>query len=269
MKAFLHHLLYDFKTGIRDRTNLLMNYLFPLAFFLLVSALMVKLNPAFQELMLPAMTLFAIMASALLGLPNTIVSARESGVFRSFRINGVPSGAVLAIPPLGGLVHMAVVAVLVAVLGTRLFGGAGPAHPLGYAAAGLLSYLAVAGIGALIGVAAANSRATILIGQFVYLPSLLLGGLMVPQSALPGTLARISLLLPTTHAMRVFGALGMSSGAAIIPWVSLGVLGGGGVLSFALAAWLFQWDSRLSQPNRRAVLAVLGLLPYVAAVLLG
>jgi ABC-2 type transport system permease protein len=269
MKAFLHHLAYDFKTGIRDRTHLLMNYLFPLAFFLLVSALMVKINPGFSELMLPAMTLFAIMASALLGLPGTLVNSRESGVFRSFRINGVPTGAVLAIPPLGGLVHMAVVALVVAELGPRLFGGSGPVHPAGYAVAVLLSYLAIAGIGALVGVSAANNRATILIGQFIYLPSLLLGGLMVPQSALPGPLARIALLLPTTHAMRVFSALGMQAGAREVPWISLGVLASGAVLSFALSAWLFQWDSRASQPNRRAALAILGLLPYAAAVLLG
>ena len=269
MKAFLHHLAYDFKTGIRDRSLLLMNYLFPLAVFLLISALMVKLNPPFQELMLPAMTLFAILSSALLSLPNTLVGARESGVFRSFRINGVPTGAVLAIPPLGGLVHMAVVALVVAVLGTRLFGGAGPLDAAGYAAAGLLSYFSIAGIGALIGVAAASSRATVLVGQFIYLPSILLGGLMVPQSVLPGALARISLLLPTTHAMRVFEALGMKPGSAGVPWVSLGVLACGGVLSFALAALLFQWDSRASQPNRRAALALLGALPYVAALLAG
>ena len=269
MKAFLHHLAYDFKTGIRDRSLLLMNYLFPLAFFLLVSALMVRVNPPFQELMLPAMTLFAILSSSLLSLPNTLVGARESGVFRSFRINGVPTGAVLAIPPLGGLVHMAVVAVVVAVLGTRLFGGAGPVDAAGYAAAGLLSYLSIAGIGALIGVAAANSRATVLIGQFIYLPSILLGGLMVPHSFLPGALARISLLLPTTHGMRLFEALGMKPGSAPVPWISLGVLAAGGVLSFALAAWLFQWDTRASQPNRRAALALLGALPYVAALLAG
>jgi hypothetical protein len=41
------------------------------------------------------------------------------------------------------------------------------------------------------------------------------------------------------------------------------------VLSFALAALLFQWDTRASQPNRKALVALLALAPYVAAALLG
>ena len=32
MNAFGHHLTYEFRTGLRDRSMLLMNYLFPLFF---------------------------------------------------------------------------------------------------------------------------------------------------------------------------------------------------------------------------------------------
>ena len=269
MKAFFHHFAYDFASGIRDRSQLLMNYLFPLVFFLLVGGFMASVNPAFKSLMLPAMTLFAVLASALLSMPATLVNARENGVFRSFRINGVPASSLLAIPPLGGLVHMVLVALVIALLGPRLYGGLAPRDVAGYAAAGLLSYAAVAGIGALIGVAAANNRATILIGQFVYLPALMLGGLMFPQSLLPPVLARVSLLLPTTHAMRVFTALGMEPSQAAFPWLSAAVLASGATLSFVLSAVIFQWDSRMSQPNRKAALAFLGILPYAVAAVIG
>ena len=33
MKGFISHLAYDFKSGIRDKTLMLMNYIFPLGFF--------------------------------------------------------------------------------------------------------------------------------------------------------------------------------------------------------------------------------------------
>ncbi len=269
MNAFLHHLGYDFRAGIRDRSQLLMNYLFPLVFFLLVSGLMVSVNPGFRDLMLPAMTLFAILASTLLSLPAALVNAREAGVFRSFRINGVPSGALLSIPPLGGVVHMAVVAAIIGFLGPLMYGGTAPASIVGYAAAGLLAYAAHAGAGALIGVAAANNRSTILLGQLFYLPSIMLGGMMVPAAALPPVLARVSLLLPASHAMRVFAALGMQPGSGPFPWISVAALGAGAACAFALAALLFQWDSRQSQPGRRTYLAVLGLLPYVVAAIVG
>ena len=48
MTAFIHHLAYDFKTGIRDRSKLLMFYLFPVVFFALMGGLMALGQPRFQ-----------------------------------------------------------------------------------------------------------------------------------------------------------------------------------------------------------------------------
>jgi hypothetical protein len=69
--------------------------------------------------------------------------------------------------------------------------------------------------------------------------------------------------------MRLFTALGMAPGAGPFPGVSLVVLCSGTILAFGLAALVFQWDSRMSQPNRRAALALLAALPYVAGALIG
>ena len=37
MTAFVSHLSYDFRTGLRDRSLMLMNYLFPLFFFVMMA----------------------------------------------------------------------------------------------------------------------------------------------------------------------------------------------------------------------------------------
>jgi ABC-2 type transport system permease protein len=269
MKAFLHHLAYDFKTGVRDRSKLLMFYLFPLVFFALVGGLMASVNPGFKQMMIPAMVLFAFMCAALLSLPSLLVNAREAGVFRSYRINGVPSASILTIPVIGTAVHMAVIALLITLAGARIYGGVLPTAIPGFIAAAVLSYAAYAGIGVLIGVAAGNATVSILAGQLVYIPSIILGGLMVPSSLLPPALQRISLLLPATHGMRVFTALGMGDAAQPVPVLSICVLAVSALLSFALAAFLFEWDSRASQPSRRAIAAILGAAPYAAAALIG
>jgi ABC-2 type transport system permease protein len=268
MKAFIHHLAYDFKTGIRDRSKLLMFYLFPLVFFALIGALMSSVNPGFKQIMIPAMALFAYMCSALLTLPTMLVNAREAGVFRSYRINGVPSASILSIPVIGTAVHMIVITVIVVFLGMRIFNGIPPANLAGFAAAAALSYLAYAGIGVLIGVAAGNHTVSTLLAQLVFIPSIMLGGLMVPSSMLPAGLQRISLLLPAAHAMKVFAGLGMPGGGAV-PWSSIVVLAASAALSFGLAAMLFEWDTRSSQPSRKAFAAILGILPFAAAVLTG
>jgi ABC-2 type transport system permease protein len=269
MTAFFHHLGYDFKTGIRDRSRLLMLYLFPLVFFALVGGLMASINPDFKRTMIPAMVVFAVMCSALLSLPGLLVNAREAGVFRSYRINGVPSASILGIPVIGTAVHMAVVAAIIWAVATRFYGGVAPQKVLGFVAVAGLSYLAYAGIGVLIGVAAGNTTVSILVGQLIYIPSIILGGLMVPPAALPSALQRVGLLLPATHSMRAFEALGGGAQGMSGTALSAGVLAASAVLSFVLAAVLFQWDTRASQPNRKALAALIAMAPYLAAALIG
>jgi ABC-2 type transport system permease protein len=267
MNVLIHHFAYEFRTGIRDRSQLLMLYLFPLVFFALMGSLMTSLNPGFKQTMIPGMVLVAFMCSTLLSLPNLLVNARESGVFRSYRINGVPSASILGIPVTAIGVHMAVLGIVIWMAAARVFGGVPPAHVAGFAGASLLSYAACAGAGVLIGVAARNSTASMLISQIIFIPSILLGGLMVPSAALPVHLRRLSLLLPATHGMRVFNglAMGTTDGALL----SICVLVSSAALNFLLAGLLFEWDSRAGQPGRKAYAALIGISPYLAAALIG
>ncbi len=89
---------------------------------------------------------------------------------------------------------------------------------------------------------------------------------MVPSSVMPPAFQRIGLLLPASHAMQVFSGLGYGGAA---PWVSVGVLAASIVLSFVLAALIFEWDSRSAQPSRKAYAALLAIVPYAASALLG
>jgi len=267
MNAFVNHLTYDLASAARDRGRLLLFYLFPLAYFVLCGAFMTAVNPFFRQAMLPAMVLFAIMSATLLAGPSALVQARESGIYRSYRVNGVPSASILAAPVIGAALHVAVVSAVIAVAGALVFGGRRPASVAGFAAAALLSYAAYAAIGVLIGVAAGKDASAILVTQLVFVPSILLGGLMVPLHVMPAGMQRLALLMPSTHCMRAFTGLGGMGGG--VPWDSLAVLGASVVLSFALAGALFEWDSRANRPSRKALLAALAVVPYAAAAVIG
>jgi ABC-2 type transport system permease protein len=269
MKAFAYHLAYDLSSALRDKGRLLLFHLFPLVFFALCASFMTAVNPFFREAMLPGMVLFAVMSASLLATPSLLVQARENGVFRSFRINGVPSASILSVPVISGALHVAAVSTVIAVAGALVFGGRAPSSAIGFALAGLLSYAAYAAIGVLIGVAASKDTSATLLSQLIFIPSIMLGGLMVPARVLPEGMQRLSLLLPSTHCMRVFADLGGMSGGAGVPWASLLVLGSSIVLSFGLASALFEWDSRANRPSRKAFAAVLATAPYVVAALVG
>jgi len=268
MAAFIHYLSYDFKNGLRDKSLLLMNYLFPLGLFFMMGFLMSGVNPTFNQTIIPAMIIIAIMSIALLGMPNPIVSDRVAGVYRSFKINGIPASHILSIPPLGNLLHILVVSAVITILAIPLFSAALPVNWAMFLIVDLAAFFAMAGLGMLIGVISSNSRATILYSQLFFLPAMILSGLMMPFDMLSPTMQRISLLLPATHAMNAFRGLAYEWETIFNAGWSLIILFAGGLMAFALAVTLFQWDSHNPRRSRSPFLAILALLPYLIAVFL-
>lgn len=162
MRALLHHAAFEFGSGLRNRALLLLLYLFPLGFFLIAGALMVGLDPGFRDTLIPAMVVFALMAGCLLGLPDPIVTARESGIFRSFKIHGVPAVNLLLLPGAAIVAHLTLVAAMITAAAPLLFGARLPAHVGGYVGVFLAAAAAHAGLGLLIAVVSASTRATVL-----------------------------------------------------------------------------------------------------------
>jgi ABC-2 type transport system permease protein len=267
MTAFTHHFLYDFRTGLRDKSLLMMNYFFPLGFYALMGLLMTGLNPTFVPTMIPAMILVAVMTCTLLGLPNPVVEAREAGIFRSFKINGVPALSIITIPIMTSFAHLIVVSALIAFTAGPFFKAGIPVH-WGYFLLILsLTVFSMASLGMLIGVVSPNSRAIVLFSQSIFLPSMILGGLMIPSNMLPAALYRISLLLPTTHAMNAWRGLAFGLPTTFDPrWGLLSLLSSG-LIAFALAIYCFNWDSKNLRRGRSPYLAILALVPYVVGAI--
>ena len=268
MTAFVNHFLFEFKTGIRNKQMLFMNYLFPLGVYLLLGFIFPQINPPFLNTLIPSMVMFAIMGTTILGMPDPLVSARENGIYRSYKINGVPAASILAIPGLTTMLHLVVVTAIITISAPLLFDAPLPVNWPGYVLVVLVTCFALAGLSMLIGVISPSTRMTVLYSQLVFLPSMLLGGIMVPTSMLPSSVAGISLILPPVHAMNAFDALAMGREAIFNPWAGIIVLLLGGMLAVGLAIYLFNWD-RLNVTRRgHPLLALLALAPYVASIFL-
>jgi ABC-2 type transport system permease protein len=269
MTAFIYHFSFEFRTGIRNKQLLLMNYLFPLSFFLMMGFVMGSINPDFLATMTPAMAIFAVLAATLLGIPDPLVNAREQGIFRSYKINGIPSLSILIIPALTTMAHLVIVALIITALAPLLFDALSPVNWFNYALVFAAMAFAGAGISVLIGVIAPNSRVTVLYSQLFFIPSILLAGMMFPFSLLPDAAAKVAQLLPATLAMNAFKGLAMGMEADFNPWISVIVLFASGLLAFALANFLFSWDSRNTSRRGHPLLALLFLLPFVIGMFVG
>jgi len=268
MTAFAHHFAFEFKTGLRNASLLFINYLFPMLFYAMMGIVMTAINPTFKETMIPAMVVFTIMASTLLGLPNPLVESRAAGIYRSFKINGVPALSILAIPVLTTVFHALIASSIVALTATPLFQGAPPIHWLNFGLITILTASTCAAIGALIGVVSTDTRATVLWSQLIFLPSMLLGGLMLPLSQIPESIRPFSLLLPTAHAMQAYLGLAYNQPTVFNPMTSVAILLTSGLLAFGLSIYLFNWDTQNSARRGHPVIALIALAPYVAGLFL-
>lgn len=268
MTAFIHHFSYEFQSGLRNKSQLLMYYLFPLSFYFMVGSFMSSVNPLFTEIMIPAMVVFAILSGAIIGLPNPLVEAREADILRSYRINGVPSMSILAIPALTAGMHLLLVSLIITVTAPVFFNAPLPVNLPALVLCFLVALAACCGLGQLIGVVSANTQSTVVWSQLIYIPSMLIGGLMVPADMLPVGMQKAGLLLPATHAMQAFRGLAMGYETAVSPWWSLLILTAGAIAAFALASFLFSWDNRNTQRRGHTLLALLALAPYLVSIFL-
>ena len=90
--------------------------------------IMGAINPLFLEDIIPAMIIFGVLAATLLGIPDPLVNARENGIFRSYKINGVPSFSILVIPAITTILHLLIMAVIITVTAPLLFNSLLPAN---------------------------------------------------------------------------------------------------------------------------------------------
>ncbi len=165
------------------------------------------------------------------------------------------------------MLHLLIVAAVITITAPLLFSAPLPANWLNYVIIFFALTIACAGISVLIGTISANSRMTVLWSQVIFVPSMLLGGLMIPYSMLPGIAGKFAQLLPATHAMNAFKGLAMGGMADFSPWGSVIILFTTGVLAFGLAIFLFSWDSRNTRRRGSLLLALLVLLPSVLGII--
>jgi len=265
MNAYVTHLAFEFKSGLRTPTLLLMNYLFPLGFYAMMGLIMTEINPGFTEVLVPALVIVGFMASTILGLPGPLVESREGGVFRTFKVSGVPAFAILAMPVVTTVFHGLIVATIIVTTGP-VFGASRPADWGGLIVVTLSTAFVFGAIGALIGVIARDARGTVLFSQLIFLPAMLLSGLMMPLEFLPESIRPFTALLPPTHAMQAFQGFAYAQETVFDPAVALLVLLVSGALAFGLAVYLFDWDSKNRIRRGHPLMAIIAWIPYLAAL---
>ncbi len=91
--------------------------------------------------------------------------------------------------------------------------------------------------------------------------------MMVPYDVLPDLPAKLSRLLPATHAMNAFRGMAFGLEADFDPILSVIILLSSTLLAFGLATYLFNWDSHNRSRRGHPAMPLIVIIPYIAGLL--
>jgi len=240
MDALLHQIGMSLRLHARNKMALVYGYLFPtiflVAFWVLYRFEQVPLVRHVGELL----TVTAL-GGACFGLPTTIVSERERGVWRRYRLTPVSTATLMS----GTVVARYLLLVVAGLLQLVLAMGLGmplPRHPFDLFVAFTLVSFAFIGLGLVIAMMADNVPAVQALGQCIFLPMLIIGGVAVPLASLPDWAQRLSAFFPGRYAVDALQSTvtGTGLGAAGFSVLALVLIGAAGCLA---GAKMFRWDS--------------------------
>ena len=210
MNCFLYSLVLQWKLDIRSKSLLVTFYIVPLIFFLIMGGIFTSVIPEMGSTLIQSMIVMSVSMGAFLGLPPSLVEIYGSDIKKIYNANGVPIYLGLVTILLSAFVHLMMTCIVILLLAPILFKASLPTQ-LPIFLLSLTIYIIVSlSIGSILGLTVNNQAKLTMIGQLVFLPSIMLSGIMFPISLLPDFLQVIGLVFPAYWGYRLMLENGFS-----------------------------------------------------------
>ena len=210
MNGLLLQLAVSLRLHFRNRMAVIYSYLFPTIFLLAFWVLYRYETPPLVRHMGELLTV-TILGGACFGLPTTFVSDRERGVWRRYRLTPVPTSGIVA-STVAARYLLLLIAGLIQLALAMLIGMPFPRHPFDLFVAFSCVSFAFIGLGLVIATMADNVPAVQALGQCIFLPMLIIGGVAVPLESLPEWAQHVSAFFPGRYAVEALRACVMGTG---------------------------------------------------------
>lgn len=239
MRGLVALFAVSWRLHLRNRLALAYGYVFPLMFLGVFWVLYRHETPPLLGHLGELLTV-TILGGACFGLPTTLVSEREQGVWRRYRLTPVPMGRLLA-GTVAARFGIILSAGLLQFAAACAVGMPLPAHPVALAAAFTVATQAFIGLGLLLAMLADTVPAVQALGQCVFLPMLVVGGVAVPLASLPDWAQRLAGFMPGRYAVAAMQAATTGADLSALP-LQLPMLALTGLVAALAAMKLFRWD---------------------------
>ena len=203
MTGFLYSLTLQWKLDIRSKSLLVTYYIIPLIFFLLMGGIFTSVMPEMGSTLIQSMIAMSVSMGAFLGLPPSLIETYGSDIKKIYKANGVPIHLGLVTMVLSAFIHLMITCMVILLLAPILFKANLPSQFLLFFLALAIYIFVSLSIGSILGLTVNNQAKLTMIAQLIFLPSIMLSGIMFPITLLPDFLQTIGRLFPASWGFRL------------------------------------------------------------------
>ena len=248
MKGILAHLALTLRLNFRARQALVYGYLVPIFFLLAFGSVFHSSVPPLLHEMGQLVTI-TVLGGACFGMPTTMVSERERGLWRRYRLLPASTAGLIV----SGMVARYLIVLLAVLmqfgLAWCLYRTPFPAHPLDEWAAFTIVCFAFLGMGLVIAMLADIVPAVQALGQAIFLPMIMIGGVGVPLRTLPPWARHVAGYLPGRYAVEALDACYLPAGPGLAGCrFALAALVVIGIAACIAGSRMFRWDAGQKLP---------------------
>src|SRR4051812_44397490 len=259
MAGLLKHFLLTLRLNLRSPQALVYGYLVPIFFLLAFGSVFRSGVPPLLREMGQLLTI-TVLGGACFGMPTAMVAERERGVWRRYRLLPTAIGGIILSAMVGRFAIVLSAALLQIGLARAIYGTYLPSHPLGLLVAFTFVCFSFLGLGLVIAMLAESVPAVQALGQSIFLPMIMIGGVGVPLRVLPAWAQKVAGFFPGRYAVETLQACVDPNGPGLaggkFGLLALTVIG---LAACIVGAKLFRWDvgQRVAAPAKAWVVVAL------------
>jgi ABC-2 type transport system permease protein len=250
------------RLAMRNRAFLFFSLIVPLTFLFVYGGIFGRGNPPAMPYLLAKVLALTVMGS-FWGLSVQLVTFREQGILRRFRVTPVHASAMLASSIISNYVLTLPTIVIEFYVSRQVFHMSGMGNLAGVFVLVTLGITTFATLGLVIASVTNTMQETQIINQIIWFAFLFLSGVMIPLPMLPKLVQKVSYFLPATYLVSGLEQSMVDRVGVMALGLDLASMIGCTVIAFLVSTQLFRWEPEAKLPRRAKLWVAGAVIPFL------
>lgn len=250
------------RLAMRNRAFLFFSLIMPLAFLFIYAGIFGRGRAQAVPYLLAEVLALTVMGS-FWGLSVQLVTFREQGILRRFRVTPVGASAMLASSLLSNYFLTLPTIAIEFYLSRSVFHMSGLGNVLSIFVLVTIGTVTFASLGLIVASVTNTMQETQIINQIIWFVFLFISGATIPFPMLPGMVQAVAVFLPATYL--VSGLQRAMIDHTNLPGLGmyLASLVGCALIAFLVSAQLFRWEPEAKAPRQAKLWAAAAIIPFL------